>query len=228
MRDPGQLHVVLPAYNEARAIGGVIRELRATGFVHILVVDDGSSDMTSEVAKSLKVRVVRHPVNLGAGAAVQTAIRLARRLGWPAIALMDADGQHRPGDILKMLQFMQEHDLDLVVGSRFRGNYREMPRLRRFYNFLANRLTNVFTHRNYSDSQSGLRLLSRRAIEGIDLAIDGFGFCSEMLLKAENAGLKIDEVGTTVRYTDYSLSKGQDFQVGLNTAFHFVWNSLFK
>lgn len=228
MIEIAEITVVLPAFNEATALPEVIHSIRAAGFERILVVDDGSADLTSEVAREAKVSTVQHPINLGAGAAVQTAIELARQQKWSYLIFMDADGQHDPLDILLLKQKMEATDCDIVVGSRFLAKGQEIPTIRKFYNFLGNLLTNIFTHRHYTDSQSGLRLLNRRAIERIDLEINGFGFCSEMLIKAESAKLKVEETPTSVLYTEYSMGKGQDFQMGLNTAFHFLWNALFK
>ncbi|MEO1624532.1 MAG: hypothetical protein AAFV25_05200, partial [Bacteroidota bacterium] len=110
----------------------------------------------------------------------------------------------------------------------FMQRNRQIPITRIFFNFIANCMTNLFCRENFSDSQSGLRLLNRRAIDAIDLQIDGFGFCSEMLIRAEQVKLQIEETPIRVYYTDYSIRKGQDFQVGLNTAFNFLWNALFK
>lgn len=220
--------MVLPAYNEATALPEVIESIRQAGFEQILIVDDGSKDGTNEVAMSLAVNSVQHPINLGAGAAVQTAIELARSKDWSYLIFMDADGQHDPMDILLLKKKMETTNCDIVVGSRFLAKGQSIPRIRKFYNFLGNLLTNIFTHRHYTDSQSGLRLLNRQAIERLNLEINGFGFCSEMLIKAESAKLRVEETPTSVLYTEYSMGKGQDFQMGLNTAFHFLWNALFK
>ncbi|MEM9920829.1 MAG: glycosyltransferase family 2 protein [Bacteroidota bacterium] len=223
------IYVLLPAYNEAGKIREVILGLQQEGLLNVVVIDDGSADDTVEQAKSLSdVRLVRHFVNRGAGAAIQTGIELARRNGWPHVALMDADGQHDPKDILQLQAKMSETKCDLVIGSRFMKKNEEIPKTRIVFNFIANRMTNLFCKKNYSDSQSGLRLLNRNAIENLNLQIDGFGFCSEMIIKAERAGLQIEETGISVRYTDYSIRKGQDFQMGINTAFNFLWNILFK
>ncbi len=220
--------VCLPAYNEARVLPEVVAELRAAGVESICVINDGSSDDTAAVARAAGVSVVSHLINRGAGAAVQTGIEQARRRGWERLALMDADGQHLPEDLFRMAAWMDETDCDIVVGSRFIGENDEIPGSRHAYNFIANRMTNFFCHRNYTDSQSGLRLLNRRAIEALQLEIDGFGFCSEMLLKAERANLRVEELPTSVRYTDYSRSKGQDLQMGYTTALNFIWNTLFR
>lgn len=228
MINQADIRVILPAFNEATQLAAVVDEIRRLGYSGTVIVNDGSADGTDEVARQLKVSCVTHPVNLGAGAAVQTGLELARREGWQYVVIMDADGQHDPGDIARLREVMEKENCDIVVGSRFLKRGSEVPRLRILYNFLANVLTNIFTHRNYTDSQSGLRLLNRKAIERINLEINGFGFCSEMLIKAESAGLLVRETPTSVRYTSYSMSKGQDFHMGLNTAFHFLWNNWFK
>jgi len=228
MNLPDDLHVLLPAYNEGPVIADVIHTLREAGIVHIVVVNDGSDDETGQVARQAGAIVVDHLVNRGAGAAVQTGIELARQENWSYLALMDADGQHVAEDLAKLMANLKEQEADLVIGSRFLASQKGMPRDRKFYNGIANFLTNLLTKKNYSDSQSGLRLLNRKAIEHLDLQVDGFGFCSEMVVLAERAGLKISETPTSVIYTEYSTSKGQDFHVGVRTAFNFLWNTLFK
>ncbi len=222
------IHVLLPAYNEAAQLPAVVRALHREGFTRVVVINDGSTDETAAVAATLGVRIVSHLVNRGAGAAAQTGIELARRMNWPYIAFMDSDGQHDPRDILRLLAKMNDSRCDLVIGSRFMNREDEIPRSRIFFNFIANRMTNFICKKNYSDSQSGLRLLNRRAIMRLDLHLDGFGFCSEMIIKAERSHLRIQETPTTVVYTDYSISKGQDFQVGIVTAFNILWNTVFK
>lgn len=222
------IYVCLPAFNEATVLPEVIASLRAQGFHKICVIDDGSIDGTNKVAMSLGVNTIAHQINRGAGAAVQTAIEVARMKAWPALVFMDADGQHLPEDIHELLKKMLETDCDLVVGSRFLHDLEEMPASRRLFNAIGNLMTNLFCKKRYTDSQSGLRLLNKKAIDQLQLEIDGFGFCSEMLIKAERLGLKVEETPTHVRYTDYSRSKGQDLQMGFSTAFNFLFNVLFK
>ncbi|PHI20318.1 dolichol-phosphate mannose synthase [Lewinellaceae bacterium SD302] len=222
------IYVCLPAYNEATVLPEVIASLKEHGFRKICVIDDGSTDGTSKVARSLGITTIAHQINRGAGAAVQTGIEVARLKRWPALVFMDADGQHLPEDIHALLGKMTETNSDLIVGSRFLSDLEQMPASRRLFNAIGNLMTNIFCKQRYTDSQSGLRLLNQRAINELQLEIDGFGFCSEMLIKAEKAGLKISETPTHVRYTDYSRSKGQDLQMGFSTAFNFLFNVLFK
>lgn len=220
--------VCLPAYNEAPVLQEVISELRGEGFHKICILNDGSTDGTEELARQLGVLVVSHPINRGAGAAAMTGIELARRRGWQHLAFMDADGQHIAHDLHSLHEQMYTQQCDLVVGSRFLKTNLCIPRSRRLLNNIANGMTNLFARGSYSDSQSGMRLLNRKAIEAISLKIDGFGFCSEMLMEAENHQLAIEEAAISVRYTAYSISKGQDLQIGFTTALNFLWNLLFR
>ena len=222
------IHILLPAYNEAPRIREVVQELRQEGFSNIVVINDGSQDKTPNITRELDILLINHFINRGAGAAIQTGIELARRNAWSFVALMDADGQHDPKDIHKLKQKMEEDSCDIVIGSRFLKQKNSIPITRIAFNAIANVMTNLFCKKKYSDSQSGLRLLNRKAIESLNIQIDGFGFCSEMLIKAEKAGLRVSETPTTVRYTNYSIRKGQDFQMGITTALNFLWNTIFK
>lgn len=228
MVDTIPLYLILAAYNEASVLESVIKEIRASIDCVIIIVDDGSEDGTGEVAQQLGVRLVRHPINRGAGAACQTGIQLARINNWKHIAFMDADGQHIPGNLNLLVKKMITTDADLVIGSRFLLQENEIPHIRRVYNNLGNLLTNIFCNSNYTDTQSGFRLLNAKAINNINLLQDDFSYCSEMIIQAEDQGLKIVETPIDVRYTDYSIRKGQDFQVGLTTAFHLLWKLFFK
>lgn len=217
------LYVGIPAWNEESHIAGVIARLHAEGFENVAVVDDGSTDNTFEAAQKAGALVLRHPINCGAGAAVQTLIELARAEGWQYLQLIDADGQHFASDILRLINKAEAENLDLTIGSRFMIEGNEIPAIRRIFNRLGNVLTNAFCKQNFTDTQSGFRLLNRRAIEKIDLASNGFGFCSEMLLRAEKADLKIGEAPISVVYTEYSMSKGQtSLQNGFRTAWQFI------
>lgn len=218
------IHIILPAYNESTRLEEVLVGLQNKGYTNILLVNDGSDDKTSLIGRRLGIKVVDHFLNRGAGAAVQTGLDIARLNNWKYVAIMDADGQHDPNDLLAMLDCMDKNDADLVIASRFLKSAEGMPASRQFFNSIANTMTNLFCKSNYTDSQSGFRLLNRKAIERIRLRIDGFGFCSEMLLEAERMELHIKESPCKVIYSEYSLSKGQDLQNGISTALHFLWN----
>lgn len=212
------LPIFIPAYNEAKVIASVITGLHLAGFEQVYVVNDGSEDDTAAIAEAAGAVVLNHLINRGAGAATQTGICYARENNFSKMVLFDGDGQHFPKSIPALLKGMTYHQCDIVIGSRFVDRKSHIPGMRRFYNSLANIITNWFCIGRYSDSQSGLRLLNRKAIERLDLNIDGFGFCSEMIISGEQAQLKIKEVAIEVGYSEYSLSKGQDVFEGFSTA----------
>jgi polyprenyl-phospho-N-acetylgalactosaminyl synthase len=228
MISKSQVVVCIPAYNEASIIAEVISTLHHVGFTHILVIDDGSSDDTSSVARQSGAQVVSHLINRGAGAAAQTGIAYARRFGFEYVLQLDGDGQHYPEDADLLLTAMHEGDFDLVIGSRFLNKNHEIPQRRIIYNKISNLFTNWFCIGNFTDSQSGFRLLNRKAIENLNLTLDGFGYCSEMIFMAEKGGLGIGEVPIRVRYTTYSMSKGQSLGNGIDTALHLLYKFFFS
>lgn len=223
-----ELWVLLPAFNEAAVIREVIRNVRSCGFHHIIVVDDGSSDDTARIALEEKTVLLSHPVNRGAGAVIQTGLLYARMKGINLVVQMDSDGQHHPEDIHRLLKKLSSEECDIVVGSRFLKKNDNIPKIRVVYNGISNIITNWFCEKWYSDTQSGFRMFNRRAIEKLDLQIDGFGYCSEMIIQAERKSLRIGEVPISVSYTDYSMSKGQDFFMGVVTATNLFWKLLFN
>jgi len=228
MIEKADISVVIPAFNESAAIGPVIQRVLDCGFGRVVVVNDGSRDDTAAVAQHAGAIVLHHLINRGAGAAAQTGIAYARRRGLPYLVQIDADGQHYPEDIDAMAARMAATDCDIVIGSRWLGRNTGVPATRVAYNRISNLFTNFFCRSNYTDSQSGMRLLNRRAIEALDLHLDGFGYCSEMIVQAEEQKLKIEEVPIRVAYTEYSMSKGQDLQMGVTTAMNLLWKLIFQ
>ncbi|MEO1261264.1 MAG: glycosyltransferase family 2 protein [Bacteroidota bacterium] len=223
-----EINIFIPAYNEAATIAQVIQDIRSLGYQKIFVVDDGSTDQTNAQATHAEAEIITHLINRGAGAATQTAIECARQLNLQYILLMDADGQHLPQDIDKLVKRMSKGDCDLVIGSRFLNNVQGMPLSRKWFNHIANWLTNLVCQKHYTDSQSGLRMLNRKAVERLHLKLDEFGFCSEMIYLAEQGNLIIAEVPTETVYTPYSLNKGQNFFKGIQTALSLISKIIFR
>lgn len=219
--------VIIPAFNEGSVIRSVIERVRESGYPNVVVINDGSKDNTAHEATIAGAVVVSHPINRGAGAAAQTGILYARRNNIQYLVQIDADGQHYPEDIEKMAANMIDQQSDIVIGSRWIERSEGVPGTRIAYNQISNIFTNVFCKNKYTDSQSGMRLLNRRAIEKINLHLDGFGYCSEMLVHAETESLSISEVPIRVAYTEYSMSKGQDLQMGITTAINLLWKLIF-
>lgn len=220
--------VILPAFNEAPMIGTVLSKLRFMGYSNVCVVDDGSSDRTGREALKYGATLLTHPINRGAGAAIQTGISYAKNSGFQHAVLMDSDGQHLPEDIERLYDSMQQSKADIVIGNRFSRKENEIPDHRIVYNHIANVFTNIFCRKKYLDTQSGFRLLNRNAIEKMQIRNRGFGFCSEMLIYSERAGLVIKETPIQVLYTTYSMNKGQNLQEGIRTARSILWRVLFE
>ncbi len=198
----------MPAFNEAPVICEVIAPLRRAGH-EVVVVDDGSSDGTADAALAAGAVVLRHAVNLGQGAALQTAIEYCLEQGARYICTFDADGQHDPADIPRLFAAMKEKQADVVLGSRFLGQAPRMPVSRRLLLKAAVAFMRLYGGLRLTDAHNGLRLLTRDAASRFEIRQARMAHASEMVRKCHKAGLRIIEVPCTIRYTDYSLSKGQ-------------------
>jgi glycosyltransferase involved in cell wall biosynthesis len=207
--------VVIPMHNEASVVGEVISELRQR-FGFVLCVDDGSTDGSAEVARAAGARVLRHPVNLGQGAALRTGMEYA--LQSPTvkhIITFDADGQHRVEDAERLWRLALAPGVDVVLGSRFlTGTELDgLPSTRRRLLRLATLFTRLTTGLPVSDTHNGLRVISRTAATLLRLEQPGMAHASELLSLIARSGLTVQEAPVTIDYTDYSRSKGQS---GLN------------
>lgn len=213
--------VVLPAYNEATTIESVLRALQGTH--DVVVVDDGSSDGTGDVARALGVRVLGHVVNRGLGAALRTGFAYAIRDGsYEAVVTLDADGQHDPGEIPRVLAGL-EGGSDIVVGARERIH---MPRIRQVYNAIGGVISVGLFGGPMIDAQSGFRAFKVAKLREMNLTTSRMEISSEIVAEAHRIGARIVEVPITVRYTTYSLSKGQSFIEGVRTLWRLVLKSL--
>ena len=208
--------VVIPAYNEERTIAEVIRGLKQHGFTTLIVVDDGSSDCTGELASHEGAIRLRHMLNRGLGGALGTGISAALRLGAEVIVTFDADGQHDPNDITRLLEPIEAGEAEVVIGSRMLDP-RGMPYRRRLANWTANVITYLLFGAWTTDSQSGLRAFSSRAAARMQIMTTGMEVSSEIIAETVRNHLKWREVPVKAIYTDYSLSKGQGFRVGVRT-----------
>jgi len=200
--------VVIAAYNEARVIARVVADVQCCGY-HLVVVDDGSSDTTVETAERAGAIVVRHPVNLGQGAALQTGIQYALRHGADRVVTFDADGQHRTQDIAVLLAALDEADVDFALGSRFIGTSIDMPPSRRLLLKAATTFTRLTTGLDLTDTHNGLRAMTRRGASRIALRQNRMAHASELLEQIARSGLGYVEVPVTIEYSAYSLAKGQ-------------------
>jgi len=175
----------------------------------VVVCDDGSEDMTAEIARKLGAEVIRHDRNMGKGQALRSLFISARKLGCDAMITVDADAQHDPNEIPKLLAPLESGDADIVIGSRFLQGKGSVPDHRR----VVNKLFNLLTMDGVSDTQSGFRAYGKKAIQRILPAEAGMGADSEILMDAASDGLRIVEVPITVSYGIGKTSK-------LNPAHH--------
>ena len=213
--------IVVPAYNEAAVIGEVIADLRSV-FDHVVCVDDGSQDDTGAVALRAGAHLVRHPVNLGQGAAIQTGTEYARsQPGAEVFVTFDADGQHRVKDVIRMIDKLSAEDVDIVIGTRFadQGVHSEVPVLKRIVLRTAVWLSPRSRRLNLSDAHNGLRVFNRKVAGGLDIAMSGMGHASEIIALVDENNWRVTEEPVEILYTDYSKSKGQPLVNGVNIVF---------
>jgi glycosyltransferase involved in cell wall biosynthesis len=201
--------VIVPVFNEASVVRNVLNGLLAY-FPNVVAVDDGSNDGTSAEIRSTKARIVRHPVNLGTGAALQTGIDFAMRdtrAGY--FVTFDADGQHEPADAAAMVARLRHGDVQILLGSRFLGSAREMRSSRRALLKAARNFEWITTGLRLSDAHNGLRAFTRDFAAQVRLTFSDFAHASELLRHISKSGLRYAEHPVTVNYTDYSRAKGQ-------------------
>jgi polyprenyl-phospho-N-acetylgalactosaminyl synthase len=200
--------VVIAAYNEGRAIGRVAAELASLPY-RVLVIDDGSTDATAEVAARAGAEVLRHPINLGQGAALQTGIEYALLRGASHVVTFDADGQHQAEEIAALLAALSAHEADFALGSRFRGAAVDLPPLRRLLLRAATVFTRATSGLDVTDAHNGLRAMTKRGAARIKLRQNRMAHASEILHQIAASGLRYVEVPVTIQYSRYSLAKGQ-------------------
>jgi glycosyltransferase involved in cell wall biosynthesis len=216
--DTRSIWIVVAAFNEAAVIGPIVSDLLRQSY-RVVVVNDGSRDATGQIALSEGATVVTHPVNLGQGAALQTGIKFALQQGASYIVTFDADGQHRPSDVARLLDMLVEHDAAYALGSRFLGNSHGMPLARRFLLQAAIWLTRVMTGLRLTDTHNGLRAMTREGASRISLRQNRMAHASELLEQIAASGLPHVEVPVTIDYTRYSLAKGQRLSDSLTILF---------
>lgn len=212
--------LVVPLYDEATVIGDVVRHARRT-FPRVVCVDDGSHDESAREALAAGACLVQHPVNLGQGAALQTGFEFALTdPDMEYVVTFDADGQHQVDDVLVMLDRIRRDDLDVVFGSRFLDERTQPTALKRLVLRAAVAYTNMTTGTRLTDAHNGLRVLSRRVVERLDIRQNRMAHASEIVaqigaLSLDGRPVRYAEEPVHILYTDYSMSKGQS-----------LWNSV--
>ena len=223
----GDAWVLVAAFNEGAVIGRVVLEL-LSHFENVVVVDDGSEDDTVAVAAAAGAHVVRHPVNLGQGAAIQTGLDYALSKNAKYLVTFDADGQHAIEDALTMLRRVRDDDLDVVIGSRFIGKSKGMPISRRLVLKAAVLFTRLTTGMKVTDAHNGLRVFSARGARKIRITHNRMAHASEIMEQIARRNMSVAEVPVTITYTEYSLRKGQKVSNSLNILLDLIGGRLHK
>jgi glycosyltransferase involved in cell wall biosynthesis len=212
--------IVIPAFNEAGVIAEVVADVRSV-FDNVVCIDDGSSDDTGEIALRAGAHLVRHPVNLGQGAAIQTGIEYARRQpGAQVFVTFDGDGQHRVKDVVAMVDRLRTSDADVVIGTRFgRAALSKPPLLKRIVLQTAAWLSPRGRRLGLTDTNNGLRVFNRTVADGLDITMSGMSHASEFVALVDENDWRVAEEPVEVLYTDYSKAKGQPLLNGVNIIF---------
>lgn len=209
---------VVPVYNEAKVIGGVIKEI-LEHCTQVVCVNDGSRDNSAAEIVAAGGYLVDHPINMGQGAALQTGIEFARLLpGVDYIVTFDADGQHRVDDALHMLEILESEGVDIVLGSRFRGRTTNMSNLKRAVLKMAVRFTNLTSGVKLTDAHNGLRAFNRHVADTMEITAPDMTHASEIIDLISRNGYTYVEAPVTIDYTDYSVQKGQPVLNAVNIA----------
>lgn len=212
-------YVVIPVYNEAKMVGKVIRAAKKH-FKHVVCVEDGSHDDSAAVIVREGATLVQHPINLGAGAATQTGVDFA--LLDPKckyVITVDADGQHDIKDAVRMLDHIKKEQVDIVMGSRFLGQVRNISKFKRLFLGAAALYSGRASGVKLTDPHIGLRVFNRHFAENLKLTLPDFAHASELVSRIKEGKFSYRELPVTVTYTDYSKAKGQPMLNAINITF---------
>lgn len=214
--------IVIPAYNEEKNIGRVVRDLFQHGWKNVIVVDDGSIDNTANVAVASGAKVLSHLVNRGQGAALQTGHEYALKNGAEIIVHFDADGQFNPVDISGAVEKIKNQEVEVVLGSRFLDNRSQIPwRKKRIVIPIARLVNRFLTGLKISEAHNGFRVLSRLAAEKIKITQDGMAHASEILKQIKEEKLSFVEYPVEVKYFEYG-------QTGMGGGIKIIWDWFIK
>ena len=189
----------IPAFNEEKNIAGIILKLKKISD-DIIVCDDGSSDLTGEIAKKFEVDVIKHEKNLGYGSAIKSIFNKAKQYENDVLVTFDADGQHQIDDVMKVVEPIAKKEVDVVIGSRFLKESDDVPEYRKVGIKLITKVTNLSLKQSLTDSQSGFRAYSKDVVNDLNLTDKGMGISTEILIKASNHGFKIGEIPISISY----------------------------
>jgi glycosyltransferase involved in cell wall biosynthesis len=228
MTPPAEVFILIPSYNEGKVIANTIAPLIEKGY-QVVVIDDCSTDDTADVLSSYPIHYLRHSINLGQGAAIQTGIFYAQKCGANYAVTFDADGQHNYTEIPKMLEPLEAGRADVVMGSRFMkgGVAEDIAAVRKNIIKTAIIVNGILTGLWLSDAHNGFRALNRTAIEKIRITQNRMAHATEILSLIKNANLRYEEVPVHIVYTDYSRNKGQSNLNSIHIVLDIIINKIF-
>lgn len=216
---------VIPAFNERKKVGKVINEI-AKYVDKIVVIDDGSSDGTYLAVKNRKAVVLRHPINLGQGAALQTGFEYAKKTKYDIVVTYDADGQFKASEIKNIIAPIVEGGAEVTLGSRFLGKAIDIPLSRLVVLKLGIFFTYIFSGIQLTDTHNGLRAFSQKALTKISIKHNRWAHPSDIIFQISKNKLRVTEVPVTVVYTAYSREKGQSNFEALKIPFELIMREL--
>jgi UDP-N-acetylglucosamine---dolichyl-phosphate N-acetylglucosaminyltransferase len=222
-----RLLILIPAYNEATTIEKVIRSIPSKidnqCIVDVLVVSDGSNDSTNTVLQKMGIKYLNHIINRGLGATLATGFEYAKTYNYDLVLTFDADGQHQAEDINKLVKpILKDRTIDVVIGSRFINKDNQMPIFRKIINVLSNYLTYILFNIWTTDSQSGLRVFRKEALNKITIKSQRMEVSSEIFKEIATKHLHVVEVPVKSIYTPYSLTKGQPISNSINVLWKLI------
>jgi glycosyltransferase involved in cell wall biosynthesis len=221
--------VVIPVYNEGPVLENVLRSFVKKQIAMIIVVDDGSLQPIRSTISDLPLVIIRHKVNLGQGAALQTGFNYAKNTGADVVVTFDADGQHEVGDLPSLILPILNNEADIVLGSRFLFKTRKgIPFTKQLVLLIARLINFLFTGLLLSDAHNGLRAFSRKAIEKIKITENRMAHASEILFEIKKHKLQFKEIPVKVHYSAYAQKKGQRNLDSIKILFDLVLHKLFK
>ena len=224
-----KITVIIPVYNE-HAVSEVVQSLQKIQGLSIIIVDDGSDvSVKTLLPPAIPLVYIRHRINLGQGAALQTGFNYARKINADVVVTFDADGQHDAGDIQSLVFPLLKNEADVVLGSRFLLKEKtNMPFSRKCILILARVINFLFTGLMLSDAHNGLRAFNRKAIEKICITENRMAHASEILFEIKKHKLRFKEMPVHIRYTKYARQKGQSGWDSIKVLFDLVLHKLFK
>ncbi|MCX5699086.1 MAG: glycosyltransferase family 2 protein [Candidatus Omnitrophica bacterium] len=191
--------VIIPTYNESRAIEDLINQITKLG-LEVIIIDDGSTDDTVKIAAACGAKVLANQRNMGKGASLIKGYNFALARGFEAVISMDGDGQHAPDDLLAFIRKAQTSQSALIVGNRM-GMAKGMPVLRMITNILMSKFISLIVKQHIPDTQCGFRLVKKEVLQRMDLSTSKYETESEVLIKAAHLGFKIESIPVETIYS---------------------------